>query len=109
MPAVADAFDNVTAHAASLMAGAALFQRAGSAGEYGFDSLQVGNIEPARLVISLKALYAIQANAFNQVNAIFNSVAAQLPVAAGAGGVDIEHVEFQVRRCPRGNGNDWRQ
>ncbi len=84
------------------MAGAALFQRAGSAGEYGFDSLQVGNIEPARLVISLKALYAIQANAFNQVNAIFNSVAAQLPVAAGAGGVDIEHVEFQVRRRTTG-------
>ena len=84
------------------MAGAALLQRAGSAGEYGFDALQVGNIEPARLVISLKALYAIQANAFNQVNAIFNSVAAQLPVAAGAGGVDIEHVEFQLRRRASG-------
>ena len=84
------------------MAGAALLQRAGSAGEYGFDTLQVGNIEPARLVISLKALYAIQANALNQVNAVFNSVAAQLPVAAGAGGVDVEDVEFQVRRCATG-------
>ena len=67
------------------MASTALLQRAGSAGEYGFDALQVGNIEPARLVISLKALYAIQANAFNQVNAVFNGIAAQLAVAAGAG------------------------
>ncbi|CDN01406.1 hypothetical protein KPSB59_2750003 [Klebsiella quasipneumoniae subsp. quasipneumoniae] len=79
------------------MAGAALLQRAGSAGEYGFDALQVGNFEPARLVISLKALYAIQANALNQVNAVFNGISAQLPIAAGAGGVDVEHVEFQVR------------
>lgn len=80
------------------MAGAALLQRAGSAGEYGFDALQVGDIEPARLVISLKALYAIQTNTFNQANAVFNGIAAQLAAAAGAGGVDIEHVEFQVRR-----------
>jgi hypothetical protein len=84
------------------MAGAAFLQRAGSAGEYGFDSLQVGNIEPARLVISLKAFYAIQAYALNQVNAVFNGVTAQLSVAAGAGGVDIEHVEFQVRRRATG-------
>lgn len=84
------------------MVGAALLQRAGSSGEYGFDALQVGNIEPARLVISLKALYASQANALNQVNAVFNGISAQLPVAAGAGGVDIEHVEFQVRRCAAG-------
>ncbi len=84
------------------MAGAALLQRAGSAGEYGFDALQVGDIEPARLVISLKALYAIQTNTFNQANAVFNGIAAQLAVAAGAGGVDIEHVEFQVRRRATG-------
>ena len=76
------------------MASAALLQRAGSASEYGFDALQVGGIEPPRLVISLKALYAIQANAFNQVNAVFDGISAQLPVAAGAGGVDIENVEF---------------
>jgi len=84
------------------MAGAALLQRAGSAGEDGFDALQVGNIEPARLVISLKALYAFQTNAFNQANAVFNGISAQLPVAPGAGGVDIEHVEFQVRRRATG-------
>ena len=84
------------------MAGAALLQRAGSAGEYGFDALQVGNVEPSRHVISLKALNAIQANAFNQVNAVFNGVAAQLPIAAGACGMDIEHVEFQVRRRATG-------
>ncbi len=86
----------------ALMAGAALLQRAGFTGEDGFDALQVGNIEPARLVITLKALYAIQANALNQVNAVFNGISAQLPVAAGAGGVDVEHVEFQVRRCAAG-------
>lgn len=80
------------------MAGAALLQRAGSAGEYGFNALQVGNIEPARLVISLKALYAVKANAINKVNPVLNSVAAQLPVAAGTGGVNIEYVELQVRR-----------
>ncbi len=36
------------------------------------------------------------------MNAVFNGIAAQLPVAAGAGGVDIEHVEFQVRRRATG-------
>lgn len=80
------------------MACAALLQRAGSAGEYGFDALQVRNIEPARLVISLKALYAVQPNAINKVNPVLNSVTAQLPVAAGTGGVDIEYVELQMRR-----------
>ena len=71
------------------MAGAALLQRSGSAGEYGFDTLQVLDIEPAGLIISFKALYAFQANAINKANPVLNCISAQLPVAAGTGRVDV--------------------
>ena len=53
--------------------------------ENGFDALQVGDVEPARLVIRFKALDTLQANTLNQPNAVLDGIAAQLTIAPGAG------------------------
>lgn len=61
-----------------------------------FHALQVGNVKPAWGIVSFEPLYALKANAINRADPVLDSITAQLPVTAGASGVDVKHVEFEV-------------
>jgi len=66
-------------------------------GEDSLNPLQVFDGELAWRVVRLQSLDSLYANSLNETDSELNRIATSLPVAPGAGGMDVEHIEFKMR------------